>query len=182
MDEDRELGYDIPDTDGKPPEILSEDASPEAEAAGNTERPDGQEEAGVPVWQAEGGQNMVRNPISQPGYGPVPRPEYRRTPHAQQYGQMGDQAYSRPRKQSNMALASLVMGIIGIVTSCCCYGGLIFGCLGILFALLSKVDDTMEGYAKGGLATSIIALVLALLVFVLLVALSIPYLLIGGEY
>lgn len=65
--------------------------------------------------------------------------------------------------QSNMALASLVMGIIGIVTSCCCYGGLIFGSLGVLFALLSKTEDRFEGYAKAGLITSIIGVVMAVL-------------------
>lgn len=78
-----------------------------------------------------------------------------------QYRQMEYRGYIEPKRQSNMALASLVMGILGIVTACCCYGGLIFGCLGILFSLLSKMGDTMEGYAKAGLITSIVALVLA---------------------
>ncbi|WP_394522360.1 hypothetical protein [Lacrimispora sp. JR3] len=78
--------------------------------------------------------------------------------------------------QSNMALASLVMGIIGIVTSCC-YGGFIFGSLGIIFALLSKTEDRFEGYAMAGLITSVIGIVLAVLlgiVFLILVA--------AGEY
>lgn len=75
-------------------------------------------------------------------------------------GQSGP-LYSQPQRQSNMALASLVMGIIGIVTSCCCMGGMIFGGLGILFALLSKMSDRYEGYAKAGLITSIIAVVLS---------------------
>lgn len=78
-----------------------------------------------------------------------------------QYRQVEYRGYTEPKRQSNMALASLVMGILGIVTACCCYGGLIFGCLGILFSLLSKMGDTMEGYAKAGLITSIAALVLA---------------------
>lgn len=78
-----------------------------------------------------------------------------------QYRQVEYRGYTEPKRQSNMALASLVMGILGIVTACCCYGGLIFGCLGILFSLLSKMGDTMEGYAKAGLITSIVALVLA---------------------
>ena len=64
----------------------------------------------------------------------------------------------QPQKtQNNMALASLVMGITGIVTSCCCYGGLIFGGLGILFALLSRTEGRFDKYAKAGLITSIIA-------------------------
>ena len=79
--------------------------------------------------------------------------------------------------QSNMALASLVMGIIGIVTSCCCYGGLIFGSLGILFALLSKTEDRFEGYAKAGLITSIIGVVLAVLLGIVLIIFAV-----AGEF
>nr|WP_314460078.1 DUF4190 domain-containing protein [uncultured Clostridium sp.] len=82
--------------------------------------------------------------------------------------------YQQPqkKKQNNMALASLIMGIIGIVTSCCCYGGLIFGSLGIVFALLSKTEDHFEGNAMAGLITSIIALVLTVIVLILFVALG----------
>lgn len=73
--------------------------------------------------------------------------------------------FEQPQKtQNNMALASLVMGIIGIVTSCCCYGGLIFGSLGILFALLSRTEGRFEKYAKAGLITSIIAIALVIVV------------------
>lgn len=70
------------------------------------------------------------------------------------------------KKQNNMALASLIMGIIGIVTACSCYGGFIFGSLGIVFALLSKTEDHFEGNAKAGLITSIIALVLTVVVMI----------------
>ncbi len=77
--------------------------------------------------------------------------------------------YQQPlkNKQNNMALASLIMGIIGIVTSCCCFGGLIFGSLGIVFALLSKTQDRFEGNALAGLITSIIGLVFTAIVFIL---------------
>ena len=78
-----------------------------------------------------------------------------------------DEDNQKESAQSNMALASLVMGIIGIVTSCCGFGGLIFGSLGILFALLSRTKDRFEGYAKAGLITSAVALVLVVLVAIL---------------
>lgn len=86
---------------------------------------------------------------------------------------------SQPVKspQSNMALASLVMGIIGIVTSCCCYGGLIFGSLGILFGLLSKTEDRFEGYAKAGLITSVIGMVMAMLLGIVLIIFAV-----AGEF
>lgn len=74
--------------------------------------------------------------------------------------------------QSTLALVSLVMGILGIVTSCCIYGGLIFGSLGIMFALLSRTEERLEGYAKAGLITSIISLVLLLIVFLFLMIMS----------
>ncbi|ADL04910.1 DUF4190 domain-containing protein [Lacrimispora saccharolytica] len=82
--------------------------------------------------------------------------------------------YVQPEKtaQSNMALASLVMGILGIITSCCCCGGLIFGSLGILFALLSRTEDRLEGYAKAGLITSAIAMVLVVLVVIVYVGIA----------
>lgn len=90
--------------------------------------------------------------------------------------------YQQPQNtQNNMALASLIMGIIGIVTSWCCCGGLLFGSLGILFALLSKTEGRFDKYAKAGLITSIIA-------FALLVVLYLAYGLltlatgIGGMY
>ena len=81
--------------------------------------------------------------------------------------------YVQPERadQNNMALASLVMGILGIITSCCCYGGVIFGSLGILFALLSRTEDRFEGYAKAGLITSAIAIVLVVLVAIVFIGL-----------
>jgi hypothetical protein len=94
-----------------------------------------------------------------------------------------DAGYKQPERpaQNNMALASLVMGILGIITSCCCYGGLIFGSLGILFALLSKTEDRFEGYAKAGLITSSIAFVLVVLVVIIFIgAVAISDLGLGG--
>ena len=81
-----------------------------------------------------------------------------------------DEQMSRPipseAKQSpnSMATASLVMGILSLVTCCCYYGTFIFGGLGILFALLSRTEERMCSQAKTGLALSIAGLVL---VFVL---------------
>lgn len=75
--------------------------------------------------------------------------------------------------QSNMALASLIMGIIGLVTFCSCLGGLIFGSLGIIFALLSKTDDKFEGYAKAGLITSSIAVALGILAIVVIIIMAV---------
>lgn len=73
---------------------------------------------------------------------------------------------SQKPKQNNMSLASMVVGIIGIVTSCCCYLGIIFGSLGIIFALLSKTENRFSSYAVAGMITSSVSLALSLLMLV----------------
>lgn len=73
---------------------------------------------------------------------------------------------NQKKSQSGMALASLVMGIVGLV-SVCCFGGVLFGSLGILFALLSRTEKQFEGYAKAGLITSSIALGLSVAAIIL---------------
>lgn len=134
MEEDRQYGYGGPGS-GPEPEPPEEVFLTEEDGQTVNRRVQPEENWQKDDWQKEDLQGQYR------------KVEYR--------------GYTEPKRQSNMALASLVMGILGIVTACCCYGGLIFGCLGILFSLLSKMGDTMEGYAKAGLITSIVALVLA---------------------
>ncbi|WP_320929839.1 DUF4190 domain-containing protein [Hungatella sp.] len=127
-------------------------------------------------WQQD---NRERGDWQQPNYQqPTPQNSYYRD----EYRQAANPAYTQPQKQSSMALASLIMGIIGIVTSCCCYSGVIFGSLGILFSLLSKMGDTMEGYAKAGLITSIIALFLAAMAMIFLFGMMSSSLLSGGAF
>ena len=138
----------------------------------NRERGDWQQDN----WQQD---NRQQNNYQQPNYQqPTPQNSYYRD----EYRQAANPAYTQPQKQSSMALASLIIGIIGIVTSCCCYGGVIFGSLGILFALLSKMGDTMEGYAKAGLITSIIALFLAAMAMIFLFGMMSSSLLSGGAF
>lgn len=84
-------------------------------------------------------------------------------------------ASSQETKQppNAMAAASLVMGILALVTCCCCYGGMIFGGLGILFALLSRGDGSLEGQAKAGMILSIIGLILGILTLAAIVGIGI---------
>lgn len=68
------------------------------------------------------------------------------------------------KRSSSMALASLVMGIVGLVMSCCIYPAIIFGSLAIIFALLSRGGElTTNGYGKAGLILGIIAIVCGIL-------------------
>lgn len=67
-------------------------------------------------------------------------------------------------RSAGMAVASLVMGIIGIVLSCCIYPAFVFGSLSIIFALLSRGGDRKtSGYGRIGLILGSVALVLGVL-------------------
>lgn len=63
------------------------------------------------------------------------------------------------------AAASLVMGILSLLSFCTCLGGIVFGILAICFALISKLDGKMKGEAKAGLILGIIGFILTLLVW-----------------
>lgn len=195
MEDDRQYEYDGPDSKQEPvPEepadvglevVEKEPEAADGELAEHCGEPDGgsgqrfcetgeyQEDCSrqYEEWTHDGYQQAPWQQTSgQNGY------------YQEEYRQAVNSAYNQPKRQSSMALASLIMGIIGIVTSCCCYGGLILGSLGIIFALLSKVGDTMEGYAKAGLVTSIIALVLAVLAMIFLFGMMSFSILSGGVY
>lgn len=67
-------------------------------------------------------------------------------------------------QKNNMATASMIMGIFALVFLCC-YGGLLFGGLGILFALLSRTEEYFTGQARAGLIMSVIALALSVFLY-----------------
>jgi len=84
------------------------------------------------------------------------------------------------------ASSSLVMGILSIVTACCCYGvpGLIFGFIGLNMAKKAKAtyEENPEQYnglgnVEAGKITSIIGLVLGALFTIYLV-----YILSTGQF
>ena len=67
-------------------------------------------------------------------------------------------------RSASMSIASMVMGIVGLVMSCCVYPAIIFGSLAIIFALLSRGGEmTTNGYAKAGLILGIIGIVCGIL-------------------
>lgn len=203
MEEDRLYGYDGPDSERKPlNEGLEAEGSGAAEAEPNAEPegelkameecfPDAEEDSPAAAEEPAAEDAADRYDTQNSGMGSdfhelngYPNTDSRQYENwgREEYRQAASPAYMQPQRQSSMALASLIMGIIGIVTSCCCYGGLIFGSLGILFALLSKTGDTMEGYAKAGLITSIIALFLAAMAMIFLFGMMSSSLLSGGAY
>ncbi len=65
--------------------------------------------------------------------------------------------------KNNLALASMILGIVSIVVCCCCCGGVILGSLAVILACLSRVEPFFTGQAKAGLVTGIIGICLGLL-------------------
>ena len=67
-------------------------------------------------------------------------------------------------RSAGMAVASLVMGILGIALSCCIYPAFIFGSLAVIFALLSRGGEMKPGgKGKIGLSLGVLALIFGVL-------------------
>lgn len=109
------------------------------------------------------------------GYGPGAPPNYGKNnwqgtpPPGYGYGRFnqGGGPYNGPRKSNNMALASLILGILSIVLCCCGGFGVILGAVGIVLAILSRGSEPMETSAKVGLGLSIGGIVLGILVLIM---------------
>ena len=77
-------------------------------------------------------------------------------------------------QKNDMAAASMVLGIVSIVLSCCCFLGMMLGSLAVILAALSRVDE-MSRQAKTGLITGIIGIcvsMLSIVVWIVLLALA----------
>lgn len=74
---------------------------------------------------------------------------------------------------TGFAIASLVLGILSILSSCCCIGGLL-GIPGIIFGCLQQKDeyDKKPGMAVAGIITSIVGIIFSLIALIYTVAIS----------
>lgn len=73
---------------------------------------------------------------------------------------------NQPGKSDGMGIASLVLGIVSIVMSCCItYVGLICGVVGIILAIMSNKKGK-NNMATAGLVCSIIGIVLAIILII----------------
>ncbi|MCM1256479.1 MAG: DUF4190 domain-containing protein [Roseburia sp.] len=83
--------------------------------------------------------------------------EYRETPNSNM-----DQY--RSRRSPGMATASLVLGIVSLVSSACIYAAMPCGALGMILALLSRGGTRkMDNQATVGLALSVCGLAFTIL-------------------
>ncbi len=75
---------------------------------------------------------------------------------------------------TGLATASLILGIISIVTGCCCCGNILFSIAGIICSILQKPleDGKKPGTATAGLITSIVGVVMAVITLIAYVILA----------
>ncbi len=83
--------------------------------------------------------------------------------------------YQNKRSES-MATASLILGIVALLTSGCIYLAMVCGSLGIILALLSKGGaTTISSQGRVGLILSSAGLILTLIIYIGLFAFVLNY-------
>ena len=127
--------------------------------------------------------NGVSGNDSQPVYKPAPASYGQGQPGGNSQYQSQYQTQYQTQYQSfqpayqeknNMATASLVMGILSLCSICCCMlFGVVFGVLGIIFAIMSKKGDRMDSQAKAGLILSIIGVAATVLIIIFFVVIEV---------
>lgn len=78
-----------------------------------------------------------------------------------------DYTSQQPQKDPGhgLAIASLVLGIISLISCCCVYLSVVVGVVGVVLAIISKSKSNtgkMETMAKVGMVLSIVGIVLAI--------------------
>lgn len=125
--------------------------------------------------QPEAGQTQPGTGQGQPGTGQrLPVTNQNQPGGSSQY-QTQYQSYPPVyQEKNNMATAALVMGILSLCSICCCMlFGIVFGVLGIIFAIMSKKGDKMDGQARAGLILSIIGIAVTVLVIIIFAAIEV---------
>jgi uncharacterized membrane protein len=100
---------------------------------------------------------------------------YSDPPPPPQYGEPVPPAGGMPPKRSGLAVAGLVLGIVGVIP--CFWGCFIFSILGIVFGQLGKKDiresggtKTGEPLAKWGVILGIVGIALGIIYWILVAA------------
>lgn len=121
-------------------------------------------------------QNNAQQGYPQQGYDPYAQPQPGYDPYAQnaqyqQYmqNQYGGGMYSVPVKASEgLATASLVMGILALISGITVYPPILFGILGLIFGIVYKCKHNPNGNGKAvaGIVCSSIAIAFVILMIV----------------
>lgn len=70
------------------------------------------------------------------------------------------------------AVASLVLGIVSVVLSCCTWVGIACGIVGLVLAIVAKKAGNEETICKAGLILSIVGLALAVILLIVSLVLA----------
>lgn len=90
----------------------------------------------------------------------------------------GDKPYTNTHS-TGMAIASLVLGIMGVVLGCCIYPGFIFGSLAVILALLSRGGErNLNSFAIAGLVLGIVGIAIG--IFMVLYSMITFFIAFGG--
>ena len=135
--------------------------------------------AQAPYGQAPYGQApYAQAPYGQAPYGQAPygqpMPPYPQPPVAPGYGAYpvyaGSYPYAMtPPRRNGLALAGMILGIVGLVGSIF-FVGAIVGVVGLILALVgfsaAKRTGTGRGFATAGIVTSVLAIIIGLIVLI----------------
>lgn len=75
-----------------------------------------------------------------------------------------------PKKRNGLAIASFILGLLGLLSCCCSPLGLILGVVGLILVILSKKGQPFDPFAIAGLVLSIIAIIASLISFMYYIA------------
>ena len=88
---------------------------------------------------------------------------------------------SAPQQTNSFAIAGMSLGIFSLVVSCCCFGGLPFNVLGLIFSVIAlnqikKSNPPQKGreMAVAGIVLSVISLLLAVVLLAFGLAKNLP--------
>lgn len=97
-------------------------------------------------------------------------------------------AYTQPVQTApagpskGLGIAGLVLGILGIITGCC-YGGFIFGLIGLILSIIYVAKKGSKGLGISGIITSALGLIFSIVIVIMIVAApSILYNVMPDEY
>lgn len=141
-------------------------AEPQPEAGSGNQSQGNQDQGNQSGWdQDQGNQSgWNRDQGNQTGWNPAQTGQIRecREDRTSQ-GAAGARPGAFGRGSDSMAMASLVMGILSLVSCCCTCLAVVLGALGIIFAFLSRGEGEMNKQAKAGLILSAAGLAVSLL-------------------
>ncbi len=97
---------------------------------------------------------VAAEPVEQPAYAQTPAPNYSTSNYV-------PPVKPQPNKQSSgLAIASMVLGIVGIVACCCCGVGLPCAIVGLILGIVARARGNRQGFSIAGIILCSFALLI----------------------